>query len=625
LAGLLGLLPAPVIAEVDTGAPVEELIARLEGASSASWPSFAPDGKHVAYVSTAGSVPQVRIANLDDPSADYPLTSFKDPVTGVQWSPTGNVLAASIAPDGGMNSQIYLLDPGGGEPTRITRGGRDNNHLGAWSSDGRLYTYSSNADDSAVLEPYAYDLATRSTQRLSPGRGVAFASDFSADSTRLILERARSRGDNNISILDLRTGEEMLLTPHEGQATFGFAWFAGSGNEVVMSSNAGSDRAGLASVRLEADSRPGTVAQQLVRDDAELELVVLNHQQDRLLLSWNNHGRSELWLAGIDGARPEAVAGLPGDVVSGADFSPDGRRIAIAVSGAHSPSAIYVYDLECRQFNRISHPASDAGFPPLVAPRLERFTAHDGLPLSGWLYVPAGSKGPWPTAVFFHGGPEGQARPFFSALYQALLARGIAVFDPNVRGSSGFGQHFMDLDNGALRWDAIHDIESTVRFLVDAGVVQRGRIGIAGASYGGYMTMSGLTQYPELFAAGANIFGVVNFESFFAGTEQWIASISTREYGDPVTQAAMLRSLSPIHQVERIRAPVIVLHGAADTNVPVGEAEQLVRGLQRRNLPVEFVHFPNEGHGFLRLENRIRAAAAIVSWFERYVAQASLE
>jgi dipeptidyl aminopeptidase/acylaminoacyl peptidase len=260
-----------------------------------------------------------------------------------------------------------------------------------------------------------------------------------------------------------------------------------------------------------------------------------------------------------------------------------------------------------------------------VAPTLVKFPSHDGLGLSGWLYRPPGAAGPasdqsaGPVVISFHGGPEVQERPSFNSTYQALLSRGISVFAPNVRGSAGFGKRFVNLDNGAQRFDAIKDIKACVDYLVGQGIADPKRIGIMGGSYGGYMTMVGLTEYPELFAAGANLYGMINFETFFSHTEPWMAAISTIEYGDPATQKDLLQRLSPIHKVDRIQAPTIVLHGANDTNVPVVEAEQTVESLKKRGIPVEYVLFPDEGHGFRKTPNRVRSAVAIVEWFEQHL------
>ena len=202
---------------------------------------------------------------------------------------------------------------------------------------------------------------------------------------------------------------------------------------------------------------------------------------------------------------------------------------------------------------------------------------------------------------------------------KALLSQGIAVFAPNVRGSSGFGKRFVNLDNGARRVDGVRDIKATADHLVRAGLADPKRLGIMGGSYGGYMTMAGLTEYPDLFAAGANLFGIVNFATFFEHTEPWMAAISTIEYGDPVKEAEMLASLSPIHKLDRIQAATMVLHGANDTNVPVVEAEQVVEHLKKRRVPVEYVLFPDEGHGWRKVPNRIRSTVELTRFFVKHL------
>jgi dipeptidyl aminopeptidase/acylaminoacyl peptidase len=254
-----------------------------------------------------------------------------------------------------------------------------------------------------------------------------------------------------------------------------------------------------------------------------------------------------------------------------------------------------------------------------VRPELAEYSAHDGLKLSGWLYRPRSGSAPYPTVFSFHGGPEGQERPSFNTTYQALLSQGIAVFAPNVRGSWGFGKRFVNLDNGALRVNAVRDIKASVDHLVKAGITDARRAGIMGGSYGGYMVMAGLAEFPDLFAGGANLFGVVNFETFFKHSEPWMAAISTIEYGNPKTEAAMLKSLSPIHKLDRVKAPTLVLHGANDTNVPVIEAEQVVETLKKRAVPVEYILFPDEGHGWRKTPNRIRSAVEITRFFVKHL------
>ncbi|WP_394821417.1 alpha/beta hydrolase family protein [Pendulispora albinea] len=154
---------------------------------------------------------------------------------------------------------------------------------------------------------------------------------------------------------------------------------------------------------------------------------------------------------------------------------------------------------------------------------------------------------------------------------------------------------------------------------MQSGVADPKRVGIYGGSYGGYMVMAGLTNYPERFAAGADLYGIVDFETFFAHAEPWMSALSRVEYGDPDTQRDMLRELSPIHKIDRVKAATLVLHGANDTNVPVVEAEQVVSALKSRGVPLEYVLFPDEGHGFVKSKNRLREMAAVVSWFQKYL------
>lgn len=264
-------------------------------------------------------------------------------------------------------------------------------------------------------------------------------------------------------------------------------------------------------------------------------------------------------------------------------------------------------------------PHAGVNLDTLVKPTLETYKAHDDLTLTGWLYLPNYGEAPYPTVLNFHGGAEVQEQPRLRYDYQAILAQGIAVFAPNVRASSGFGKRFVNLDNGALRVNAVKDIESTANHLTEQGIAKSGHLGIMGGSYGGYMTMAGLTEFSTLFAAGANLYGVLNFKTFFEQTEPWMAAISKIEYGDPDTEDDMLYDLSQINKLDRVIAPKLVLHGANDTNVPVIEAEQVVEQLKECDVPVEYVLFPDEGHGFKREENRLTSIKAIVGWFTQYL------
>ena len=593
-------------------------VGRMARIGSCAAPSFSPDGRRIAFLSNLSGVPQVWTVAAEGgwPEA---VTALEDQVGGVEWSPDGAWLALSLAPGGGMNQQIYLVRPDGSELHRLTDGGKDNNWLGGWTHDSRGLTFSSNRAG-VDMDGYLWDLAAGKPRLVAKNPGTGQILDVSRDGRWAIVHRVPSRGDSNLFLVDLTHGRETLLTPHQGPGNFGDGKFSPEGTTVYLSSDADRDLAAFARVRLGADGKPGKIEVLAARDDADLESSVVTEDGRTAVLAWNVGGRNELALVDLASGRSTPGPALPADVIGGLDVTRDGRKLALVLTGANQPADIWTLDIASGKLVQVTHsPHAGIDLEALVRPDLVRFKAADGLDLSGWLYRPRGITGPVPYVLSFHGGPEGQERPAFRSDYQALLARGIGVFAPNVRGSSGFGKRFVNLDNGALRVGSVRDIKSSADWLIAQKIADPRRIGIMGGSYGGYMVMAGLTEYPDLFAAGADLFGVVNFETFFAHTEPWMAAISTVEYGDPKTQLQMLRDLSPIHKLDRVKTPTIVLHGANDTNVPVVEAEQVVDNLKRRGVPVEYVLFPDEGHGFRKTPNRIRSTVSIVRWFEDHL------
>lgn len=603
--------------------PADDLdrkVAMLGKMVFAGTPSFSPDAKRVAFVTSISGSPQVWTVSAGGGWPDQ-VTAFDDPVTNVAWSPDGEWLAVQVAPGGGLNEQVYVMRPDGTGPRMVTDGGSSNNQLGAWTPDSKSLLLGSNRRTREALDLWLVDVASGAKRLVAESKGLARVEDVSTDGRFALVWRMASRGDADVFRVPLDGGGEVHLTPHQPPATFVGAAFGETPDVVYLAGNAERDLHAFGRVVVR-DGKAGPFEVVSERGDAELSGFVMDDRGTRAMLNWNVAGRSELRL--VDPATKEPATKqqsiLPGpadtDIVSLAELSRDGKKLAAVFSGAKAPPDVWLLDLEAntrRQLTRSPHPG--VRLEELVRPELVKYKAHDGLELSGWLYRPQNAKAPYPTVLSFHGGPEGQERPFPNPTYQALVASGIAVFAPNVRGSSGFGKKFVNLDNGRLRAEAVRDIKSTADHLTARGLADPKRLGIMGGSYGGYMVMAGVTEWPDLFAAGANLYGVVNFETFFKHTEPWMAAISTKEYGDPATEAEMLRKLSPIHKVDRVKTPLIVLHGANDTNVPVVEAEQVVESLKRRGVPVEYVLFPDEGHGWRKTPNRIRSVVAITKFF----------
>ena len=643
-------LVAPVASPADE---LRDLVARLAKIGSCTSPSFSPDGKTLAVLCNLSGLPQIWTVPA---AGGWPtqVTALDDQISTVAWSPTDpDVLAFTLAPGGGLNEQVYLTRPSGLALEQITEGGKVNNRLHGWTPDGKSLLLGSNRANPGSVDSYLFHVGLSRLRLAAVNKGVGSIEDVSADGAWALVQRVRGRGDANVHLVSLRKRADLLLTPHTPPGTFANARFSADGRTVYLLADQDRDRIAFARLPLvERDRREreeeeeaeeegeaeewgergavegpywkggGPLEVIAWRDDADLSAFEITADGTTAALLWNVAGASQLSFLDLATGKETPGPALPGAIAGGLEFSKDGKLLALTVSGANLPTDVYVLDRATGELRRVTFsPHAGVFLQALVAPELVKFPAHDGLELSGWLYRPPGAAGKaaGPVVLSFHGGPEAQERPSFNSTYQALLARGISVFAPNVRGSAGFGKRFLNLDNGEKRFDAVKDIKSCVDHLVSQGIADPQRIGIMGGSYGGYMTMAGLTEYPELFAAGANLFGMINFETFFSHTEAWMAAISTTEYGDPATQKDLLQRLSPIHKVDRIRTPTLVLHGANDTNVPVVEAEQTVESLKKRGIPVDYVLFPDEGHGFRKTANRVRSTVAIVEWFEKYL------
>ena len=340
-------------------------------------------------------------------------------------------------------------------------------------------------------------------------------------------------------------------------------------------------------------------------------------------------------------------APVPADVVDSCIFTRDGRDLLICAQGTAQPRAVWVVDVRRPSAHlpwRRARPGERAvpGAEAFVTPTLERLTADDGTELTGWLYrsrpgplrpdgsgadgsAPDGSgpaDRPGPAVLHLHGGPEAQDRPTFSPLYQALVARGVTVFAPNVRGSTGYGKTFREADDVAGRFEAISDVVSCVRYLVERDLADPVRVACSGRSYGGYLTLAALAFHPGLFAAGVDICGMSDLVTFMRDTEPWISVVSATKYGHPERDRALLDTLSPLRRADDIRAPLLVVHGRNDFNVPLSESEQIVDALRARGRDVTLRVFEDEGHELHRLANKRAFVLETVDWLCRRLADA---
>ncbi len=354
------------------------------------------------------------------------------------------------------------------------------------------------------------------------------------------------------------------------------------------------------------------------RPDCDLDEFTISDDLSTIALLWNMCGRSELQiLEYTDNTLSEPIP-LPGPVAGELSISALGNMVAVTAEGPSMPRTVELVDPRSRRCERIDREPSRG---PVVvghasAPTLETITARDGLRFTGWLYRPPAGVPHTGAMLYLHGGPEGQARPGYNEIFPELLKSGITVVTPNVRGSGGLGRTFMHADDKDKRFAAIDDVAACARFLVENQLVDPDRIACAGWSYGGFLTIAALTFHPALFAAGISICGMSDLGTFYRNTEPWIAEAAYPKYGHPVNDRELLEQLSPLRRVDALTAPLLVAHGANDTNVPVAESEQIVEALRRAGRKVRYLLFDNDGHGIVKRENRAALTAAISEWLQ---------
>ncbi|MFE1912846.1 alpha/beta fold hydrolase [Streptomyces anandii] len=329
----------------------------------------------------------------------------------------------------------------------------------------------------------------------------------------------------------------------------------------------------------------------------------------------------------LDSAGPAVVASravpLPHEVVTRVAATADADAPVVALSGSQRRPGVWWLPQGAALRTPWSSRDEDVapGTHPPVRPVPLRPTARDGLALGGWYYrAPGRSPGaPAPCVVHLHGGPEEQERPVFEPLFHELLGRGLDVFAPDVRGSSGYGRSFVDADLGRGRFAAIDDVADCVAHAVLQGLADPRRLAVMGHSYGGYLTLASLVWHPDLFRTGVAVCGMSDFATFFAGTEPWIAQSAAHKYGHPERDRELLRELSPMSRIDELRVPVLAVHGEHDTNVPPGESEQFVRAARERGVEAAMLVLRDEGHYFRRADNRRTFRRAVADWVQRHL------
>jgi dipeptidyl aminopeptidase/acylaminoacyl peptidase len=618
------LLLGPVSGLADEPAPADGPTLRLSGtpeipdplkarfnrylSTRSAWLSdLAPDGRSVLVSTRFGESNQLHRVTTPM-GARTQLTFRSEPAGGGTFVPGSDDVLFQGDLGGNEQYQWFRLSAETGEVTMLTDGVNRHESI-VLSRDGARFAWSHNGRNGADTDVYVTSLADPGAAVLvgKADGGAWFPMQWSPDDSELLVLHYVSTTDRRL----LRcatdgSGCTPLTDPRKPQAYKVAVWHP-DGQHLFVSVDSKGEFARLYQVPLDRKgiARKGWVP--LTDDiDWDVEDATLSSNGETLAFTVNEEGWSGLWLLDVATGSKRRVE-LPRGIVARVQWARAAHVLGFTMTDPTSTGDTWTYDPSTEALTRWTE--SELGGlqrSSLVAPTLERTTSFDGLSVPMFVYTPPGD-GPHPVVIDIHGGPEAQARPYFSPRVQTLVAAGFAVVVPNVRGSAGYGRTYVSLDNGALREDSVKDIGAVLDWIAARpAIFDAGNVGVSGGSYGGYMVLASLTHYPDRIKAGVDVVGISNFVTFLENTKEYRRDLRRVEYGDErdPKMRAFQQSISPTNNVDRIASALFVAHGANDPRVPVGEAEQIIEAVRANGHEVWSMIAMDEGHGFSKRGNR---------------------
>jgi len=559
------------------------------------------------------------------------LTFLNEPIGQVTRQPKGSLIAFTMDVGGSEFAQVFTLDPQTGEHRMVSDGESRNGAL-LWSRDGSKLAFQSTRRDSHsndiwVMDPR--DPASAKVALKSTDGSWWGPVDFSAAGDKLLALEYVSIADARAYEVDLKTGERRLIagSPERSSQTYPLSYDR-SGEGVYLTSNEGTEFAHLVHLNLRTGARQLLTAAQ----PWDVKDFVVSPSRDRAAYILNEGGRSSLYLFDTRAQVAKQVKTVPIGVIQSLHFSPDGRKLALTLNTSKTPSDAFVLTLgegatEHGELTRWTH--SEVGgldTSTFVDPELISYPTFDQVngkarEIPAFIFRPK-TEGPHPVIISIHGGPEAQYTPRFNSTNQLWIKTlGAAIIAPNVRGSSGYGDSYVNLDNGFKREDSVRDIGALLDWIEAQPDLDASRVVVIGGSYGGYMVLASAVHYSDRLKAAIDIVGISNFVTFLKNTKDYRRDLRRKEYGDErdPKMKAFLERISPSNQVEKITIPMLVIQGENDPRVPVSEAVQIVEALRAEKRPVWYMNALNEGHGYRKKENRDLSRQVMTLFFKEHL------
>lgn len=518
---------------------------------------------------------------------------------------------------GNEQEQIHRLAAGQDTPKNLTDNNAARHQFGGIQPDKLHVVFACNARNPKNFDLCRMNVETGEKEILLENTdSYNTPAALSPNGRYLLYNKLKAQSDNCLWMLDIETKTAKNIDKNANYAQYTNPAWKKDSTGFYFLTDKDSEFKYLAYYDLQSEE-----ITKIHEEEWDIEDIALSYDDKYLAVMVNRDGYSSLEIYNTQTGVFENTPSLPKGVMAyyGIRWAPESHKLLVTLSSGQRPSDIWLMDLDKEKVERVTFTSLEGiDRDDLVEPQLCHFTSFDGLKVPYWLYQSRKSKGKC-VAIDIHGGPEGQERPMFAALIQYLVNEGLTIVAPNVRGSTGYGKSYHHLDDVEKRLDSVHDAACLAEHLVEIGLAEKGRIAVMGGSYGGYMTLSCVTRYPDLWAAGVDTVGMSNLETFLENTADYRRAHRESEYGSLAEHRHILRAVSPIHKVDDITAALMVVHGANDPRVPVSEAEQIVASLRSRNVPVEYLLYTDEGHGIAKRKNQLDCYPKVAAFLKKHL------
>lgn len=576
------------------------------GASFQDW--LYNDDKGILISTRFGETAQIHMVEKAG-GARKQITFFNEPVGGATLCPdkSKNLFLFSKDIGGGEFYQIYSFDLNTGN-YKILTDGKSSNGGANWNNKGDKFSYFSTKRNGKDWDIYIFDLNKGDSEMILSEGGAWTAVDWSQDDSKLLVRKSISANESYYYVFDLASKQLTQINPSDEKISYGSALFSKDGKGVFYSSDQNNEFKKLRYYDL-STGKEKILTEKI---DWDVESIQLNKKGDKLAFTVNENGLSKLYLMNTKDFNYTQVKSVPTGLIGGVSFNSKGDKIALTINTSISPSDVFILDVKTQSLERWTY--SEVGglnSDNFIIPELifyETFDQVDGKPrmIPAFIYKPK-AKGPHPVVIDIHGGPEGQARPSFNPINQYYaLEMGIAVIEPNVRGSSGYGKTYLELDNWYNRENSVKDIGKLIEWIEKQPDLDANRIAVTGGSYGGYMVLASMIYFNDKLRCGVDIVGISNFVTFLNNTQDYRKDLRRVEYGDEriPEMREFLMQISPTTNAHKITKPLFVVQGLNDPRVPFTEAEQIVEAVRKNGTDVWYLLAKDEGHGFRKKSNR---------------------